>query len=354
MGQLSLRDEVLNLSHQWWQIMVSLLVGGLLGWGAAYIWPSPYRATTQIYVGLDAYRSYADRDFTAYANQPYTNLDDYKNWQMSQLDEIIYLDDILRATLAALQEQSAGWEHVTVSELRKILQAEWRSAGKWSLVAESFNSKQAVQASRVWSQVVVKRIGEAIQSAQDMLRLDIQMQAITQNQVQMDMRDEELKKMKASLPGMRQTIAGMQAGQALEPLQRWRVLSLITRLADFSPSWVALLAVQPGPDALPRAYPGWLDQASAMVDSELPVLQGQLDGLEQERVGLLVEYTRQSKSSLGVSPNLVIEELSDAPTEVSIPRPTGLVTLVGGVLGLLAWVMTRLVQISRRAGNKVQ
>lgn len=354
MEQFSLRDEVLNLSHQWWQILFSLLVGGLLGWGAAYIWPSPYRATTQIYVGLDAYRSYADRDFTAYANQPYTNLDDYKNWQMSQLDEIIYLDDILRATLAALQEQNAGWEQVTVSELRKILQAEWRSAGKWSLVAESFNSKQAVQASRVWSQVVVKRIGEAIQSAQDMLRLDIHMQAITQNQVQIDMRLEDLKKVKASLPGIRQAIASMPVSQGLDPLQRWQLLTLVTRPADFSPTWLALLATQPEPDALPEAYLGWLDQAGAMVDSELPTLQGQLDSLEQDRIGLLVEYTHQSKSSLGVSPNLVIEELSDTPTEGSVVRPIGFLILVGGFLGLLAWVMTCLVQISRAMGNKVQ
>ena len=354
MQQWSFREEILNLSHQWWQIMVFLLVGGLLGWGAACLWPSPYRAATQIYIGLDAYRSYADRDFAAYANQSYTNLDDYKNWQMSQLNEIIFLDEILRATLVALQQQGTGWEQVTVGELRKILQANWRSAGKWSLVAESSNSKQAAQASQAWSQVVVKRVGEAIQSAQDMLRLDIQMQTITRDQVQMDMRLGGLKKVKASLPGIRQAIAGMPDGQALEPLQRWQVLSSITWLADFSPAWVALLATQPRPDSLPEAYPDWLEQAGAMIDSELPALQRQLDSLEQERVGLLVEYTRQSKSSLGVSPNLVIEELSDAPTEESIVRPTGLLTLVGGVLGFLAWVMACLVQISRRAGNKAQ
>jgi hypothetical protein len=349
----SFREEILNFSHQWWQVIVFLLVGSMLGWGAAYLWPSPYRAATHIYIGLDAYRSYADRDFAAYANQPYTNLDDYKNWQMSQLDEIIYMDDILEATLVALQQQGTGWEQVKVGELRKILQADWRSAGKWSLVSESSSPKQAVQASRAWSQVVVKRVGEAIQSAQDMLRLDIQMQAITENQVQMDMRLAELNEMKASLPGMRQAIAGMLPGQALEPLQRWQALSLITQLADFSPAWMALLAGQPGPDALPEAYLSWLDQAGAMVDSELPVLQGQMDDLEQERVSQQVEYTRQSNSSLGVSPNLVIEGISGAPTEVSILRPNGLLTLVGGILGLLAWLMTRLVQISSRAGNKV-
>jgi len=348
----SLREEILNLFHQWWQIMVCILLGGALGWTAAWLWPSPYHAVTTLYVGLDAYRSYADREFAAYANQPYTNLDDYKNWQMSQLDEIIYQDDILQAALSELQQQDQAWQQVTAPELRKILQAEWRSAGKWSLVAVSASAKMAAQASQTWSQVVIKRIEAAISSAQEMLRLDIHMQAVAKEQAQLKTRLAALQNARRELTEMRQELTGYPADQALETRQRWLVLAFVAPLADYSPTWVALLAEQPSPEALPAVYLAWLAQVEVVVDLELPTVQNQSKALEQESANMLADYTLQSQASLGVSPNLIIAARPDTPTEVSIVRPTRLLILIMAGLGLLVWLLMRLVQIARHSGDE--
>jgi hypothetical protein len=50
------------------------------------------------------------------------------------------------------------------------------------------------------------------------------------------------------------------------------------------------------------------------------------------------EYSQANSESLGLSANLVVESVTEAPPEISQPRTTSTLVLVGGLLGLFAWM----------------
>jgi uncharacterized protein involved in exopolysaccharide biosynthesis len=54
------RDEILAAAHRWYWVVASFLLGALLGWLVSFVWPAPYRATLNLYVGLNAYRATRD------------------------------------------------------------------------------------------------------------------------------------------------------------------------------------------------------------------------------------------------------------------------------------------------------
>jgi len=53
----SLRNEIRAASHRWPIPVVFCLVGSLLGLALSYVWPSPQRATKELYVGLEVSQS---------------------------------------------------------------------------------------------------------------------------------------------------------------------------------------------------------------------------------------------------------------------------------------------------------
>jgi hypothetical protein len=95
----------LSIIHRWPTLIAFTLIGCLVGWGVSLFYPPFYRATASLYVGLNPYRAFNDTTFLALANPDYTNIDDYNNWQMSQLNAAIYLDEIIQTTLDRLQER---------------------------------------------------------------------------------------------------------------------------------------------------------------------------------------------------------------------------------------------------------
>ena len=86
----TLRDEILHRAHFWPLPFLVFLAGCLLGWGAALLWPSPYRAETTLHVSYNA-------------DSIFRNPDDYKNWQMEELNTLVLAKGTLQETLARLE-----------------------------------------------------------------------------------------------------------------------------------------------------------------------------------------------------------------------------------------------------------
>ena len=60
------------------------LVGVLLAWTISFLCPSEYRATKEIYVGINIYPSEKnDSELQDADALQFTNSDDFKNWQMA-------------------------------------------------------------------------------------------------------------------------------------------------------------------------------------------------------------------------------------------------------------------------------
>ncbi len=190
----SLSEEIYRAFHRWPTLAGVILLGCLAGWLVSFLMPPYYRAITYIYVALNPYRTYSDTNFLALARPKYSNIDDYKDWQMTQLESVIYLDEFILETLDRLRETNPDWQDFTAAELREILEADWRSAGTWSLIANSPDSDLAEQASSTWSAVVVERVRVAIESARQTFVIDQDLQAISEQIHLNSLRVDELER----------------------------------------------------------------------------------------------------------------------------------------------------------------
>jgi hypothetical protein len=341
-----LREEIYLSLHRWPSMLVLFAIGCLLGWALSAIWPASYRAGSQIHVGLNPYRTYSDVNFLALAKPSYANIDNYHTWQMSQLSSIIYMDQFIQPTLEELRRQDEYWENIDPARLRAMLKAEWRTAGTWNLMANNAQPERAVQAAKAWGDVVVPQVKEAVMASRQTFMIDQDLQATAEEQLQSTLRQQELESTRDALQEWIAAAQKLPGSQPLEPAERWRLLGMVTRLARYTPGWMAALQDQPSPEAPPGDYSPWIGQITAYIDTELEALEQRLAFLEAEQSRLSEQYSIASDKSLGLSPNLEVESVDLIATR--IVRPTVTLVLVGGIVGLLIWVLIQLVMITRR------
>lgn len=342
----SLAEEIYRALHDWPKIAAFFLAGCLIGWLVSLAIPGPYRAAMKLYVGLNPYRAQEDAKFLSSVAPRYSNLDDYKNWQMSQLNAALFLEDSIQETLQALRQQNPAWENVSEDELRRMLRTEWRTAGEWELVAEHRQEELATQAAASWGKIGMSRLEVAVDSARELIRIDQQSGAVAEQIASNQSRLEQIAAGQLKLKEWLVSLGAAPQNQMLEETQRWQILGLVSALATFEPAWMRLLDEQPGAESLPGDYEEWVQQVLVLIDQEIPILEQSIDGLYQKLASLQKQYAAQSDLSLGLSPNLEIQSMAlDAANRV---RPTGVWALLGGILGLGTWVLVELVRITRR------
>jgi hypothetical protein len=344
------REEFYRSLHRWPIIIAFIALGCLSGWGCSLIWPTYYRATSQIYVGLNPYRTYSDANFLALSKPRYANLDNYLYWQMYQLEGAIFLQDFIQETLDRLQQTDTYWKNSDSYQLMNILDAEWRTAGLWSLNAEHSDPARASQAVRAWSEVVVERVKESVQSSRNTFMIDYQLQVVVEKLEEDRLRQQDLRFTKISLLEWRRVNQDLPKTQPMKPDERWHILYLGTHLAKFTPSWQSLLENQPSEDSPQVDYFSWIDQIIQQIDADLAPLEQQITDLEEKQDVLEKEYSLEADKSLGLSPNLEIKEVKDLPTKII--RPTSTLALIGGIIGLLIWVLCQLVIITNRVKDQ--
>jgi hypothetical protein len=227
----TLRDALYEAFNQWPKLVLLFVVGAAIGWGVSQFVPPNYRAIAHIYVGFNPYKVYEDSRFEARANPRYSDIDDYKNYQMSQLDELMNRDETLDATLAKLRQQDSQWEQVDIDQLRAMLDTEWRAAGQWGLTATHRNPEQAAQAAQAWSEVAYDATQQAIDLAEQAIVLDENMGPLYKQKALAEIRQAELLILQKALQEQLQALRQAPADQPLVTGMRWRILGLTTRLA---------------------------------------------------------------------------------------------------------------------------
>jgi hypothetical protein len=342
----TLRDAAYEAFSQWPKLVLLFVVGAAVGWGVGQLVPPNYRAIAHIYVGFNPYKVYEDSRFEARANPRYSDIDDYKNYQMSQLDELMNRDETLNATLAKLRQQDSQWEKVDINQLRAMLDTEWRAAGQWGLTATDKSPEKAAQAAHAWSEVANDATQQAIGLAEQAIILDEAMGPLYKQKALAETRQGELLILQKALQEQLQSLSQAQADQPLDNGMRWRILGLTTRLATYSPTWISLLQEQPPPQAQPQEYTDWIEQLLAYIDSELSVLSQQIAGLDTRLTKMQQEYDTLYESSLGLSQNILIEN-TDFVEPYKIHNPS-LIMLLGGLVGGCAWLFLQLIAIANR------
>jgi hypothetical protein len=340
MNQWSLRTEILTITHRWPIIVVFILAGSLIGWGVSRIYPAPYQATSEFYVGLDVYRWSQDQNVLRFTGGVSFNYpDDYKNWQMANLNVIILTDDVKREVLRRLRERDSYWLDVSREQLGEMMEVYWRNAGKWRIVINNPQPQYAIQAVEIWQDVGIELIQTATFHARNTMLLDIELQSIaaqqTQTQVELTAQQELLK----VIDRMQAEIAQNPANQAVPEALLSQLQAQVAAAAKDTPGWNVLLNDLPVAGSRPAAYQEWLPGVLALLQEEEKLSQLALDRLETEWDQTIESYTFASQSTRGVSPTLQVEKLSESIEPPIRIRPTSTLALIGGLLGLIAWAL---------------
>jgi hypothetical protein len=350
MNSWSLRDEIFTFTHRWPVIVVCFLIGSLLGWGAVELWPSPFRATATLYVGLDPQQTLKQHFVEGYAGVDFGNLTDFKHWQMAQLEVLALSDEYLGETLARLQEAGADWDDTDLPALKRMVHLSWRNAGEWQLTAEDYNPRHARLAVKVWREVIFEKTNASIASSRQLYALDIQLRSIIESQALVQARLETASGIQAALTAWQKNIQANPTARSLETAERWWLLSLAGRAAGWNPRWRLLLTTFPPEASLAEHYLPWVGQITSAMKVQMEASRAHLDTLAQERAKVEAEWESLIKQGRGLAATLTVDKPSGIlPSAVPV-RQSGLAAVVGGVLGLVGWglwVVWRLTQKSK-------
>ncbi len=347
----SLREELTASSQRWYVVLIFIFIGALAGAAISWLAPAPYQASSDIYVGLDVYR--AMRDLNVPIEPEGAN--DYKNWQMEDLEFLLFSQPVLDGTLKALRQEDAYWEDVNTSQLAESLNLYWRNAGKWRLTANHPQARFARQAVRAWKGTAVPFVQNAVEQSRQVLVLDAQIQATAAQQAQLLAHRFQVDHLSDLLQEGAASIAGLPESSSLSnpDLQEFQ-----DQLATVQ-SVYAALSVSAETDGLPvpdlsgsrflngkmpsdASVSDYLAEIQSAVTSLQAVsgsLQAQSDGLETALVDLKERYASASQTSYSLSANLVVEDSSKSPPKIIRLRPTGQMMLTGAILALAAWTI---------------
>ncbi len=330
-----LREKLLTLAYRWYWVVVLFLFGSLVGGIVARILPTNYQATLELYVGLDPYQTQNDRNVAEYAHFEFTNPDDYKHWQMSQLSLLVEFDDVLQETLRRLRALDSYWNGVDIADLRNSVQVYWRNAGKWNLVAEANNPEHASQLVLIWREVIIEKMGEAVAQSRRLLWLDRRLSVIEEQRLAFKLRVNKLSKIEAALGSWQANILAGSDSTSMDIVTYWRLWSLVAQAADYQAGWQSLLERIPAPLAPIEEFVGWIEAVQTMIRADLASIQEEIGALDAEREKLLVEWEQTLPNGRGLSAALVIEQPSDTAPQIEAIRPTTLMLLVGGFASLI-------------------
>lgn len=349
MQEWSLRNEVYAALHRWPLILLYGLVGCALGVLLSFIWPSPWRATAEIYVGMEPYRWSEDENVVAYAlGTRFNYADDYKNWQMSNLNALVSMDDIRIKTLENLRTTDDFWSDINRRALGDMLQVYWRNPGRWRLTADHPDPDIAAAAALAWREVVYETVQTAIGYAQQTFTLDIQLKTLQNQLVTLSAQHADQEAALSGFEMLKAELESIAEGQPVDELTHWQLWSWASHAAQNDPIWVVLLKDLPPAGQTTSAYLAWLERARSTLEQGQQSLQAQIDALASQKAQAEADYAIASQASRGLSANLQLEKMSDTPPKPVAVRPTAQMALIGTILGVLAWATLWLVRLALR------
>lgn len=318
--EFNLRQELLEASHRWQWILVIFVAGALLGWGLSFLLPVQYRAE-------------ADMGVFYQSDAIFRNVDDYKNWEMEQLQAVIFSDNILSLTQQELAKLDVFWKDKTPADLRAMLHVYWRNAGTWHLVAQAPKPAYAVQLVSAWKSTILQHVGGSLQNANEWLRVNTEAQMTARTKLEVESRLRELTQIAATLNLWRESTALSE--KPLAALDYWRIYEAAARLAAQNPAGDELLASFPSPEQPGTAYQAWLEQALGLINGEQEILQIQQPVLAAQLEESTQRLAKLAGDSWGLSAFIRLDALNEEIKDPLPQRSSAFLALTGGLLGIL-------------------
>ena len=338
MSSWNLRDQFSDAIDQWYLILGFITLGALISWGISMVFPSPYRASADLYVGIDITRVNEMEYLIPMAKEEPLNLDDYKNWQLKQLTDIFYSDQVLELALSRLTEEDPAWAEVEVSDFKENIDIYWFDTGIWRLEYQGRDRQQAVEAVQAWLDAGHDYVSGLLAISARVAELDAALEINKDAASQLKLQTVRLEGFLESSAEW-QELFGNGAGSApLSAEERQEFNSWLLLYREDPDTWQVPLSGYPGAGEPANEYAAWLALASQNAQVALEELELQLDILARYREEILPEYHQSLDDSLGLSANIVLRENSATPVVEQIRHP-GTSSLAGTGLGLLAWLI---------------
>ena len=331
----SLREEILAVSHRWWLAVLAFLLGSIIGIGISFLVPASYRAESVLGVGYNA-------------DAIYRNPDDYKNWQLQQLNNLALAPDVLRETLRRLRQTDPYWSDISRKDFHKMLDLSWRNTGAWRFFVNSKSRQRAADAVETWVQVFLDEYRVAVTAAGELFSDSAKVSSLAQIEAEKTARLNQLLAAQSALQGWQGEASQGQVEQPLETTARWRLYSLAASVAGFNSAWASILEDLPPAGAVQADYMQWAKELQSMLNQEVQTLQAELETLTQDRETATHVYEHRLQRSRGLTPTTVVRRSSEQAATVRVIRSRPMYALVGGLLGVLTWLIIWLLR--RRPG----
>jgi hypothetical protein len=338
MGNWNLRDEFLRAIDHWYLIFGFIVFGGLLGFGISSVYPAPYRASADLYVGINITRVNEMQYLIPLAKTEPLNLDDYKNWQLKQLADIFYSDIVLEDALTNLKKETPEWESLSLADFRKNLDIYWYDTGIWRLNYIASNRDMAEMAAYAWLDAGYRYVSDLLEISEQASDLDADLEINKDASSDLKIQKARLASFQESSQEWLNTLSSLESRSPLSEEMLTELESWILSYRRESAVWHIPMGDYPGQGAPASSYLTWLENARLQAAIAGDTIQLQLNELAEERERLLPDYHQSLDESLGLSANLVLQENSST-AEVSRVREPGVVTLAGAALGFLSWLI---------------
>lgn len=324
----SLRSEIFSAAHRWPLPLLAFLLGSLIGWAVAGFVPTPYRAETSLNVTISD-------DLVV------RNPDDFKNSQMGELNMFILSRDVLGETLNRLRNRDGYWNQVSVRDLEGKLNTYWRNTGRWRLVAEDDDPQRAVQLAEAWGRASMDKLAVALFQASRLLDLQTRYAIQSRAKTDLDLRALELEQVQSALVEWQ---AGTSAApdDPLPPLEHNRLADLAARAVRLDPAGLALIDQIPAQPSVPEAYRPWTEEVIAYIQTQREIIGGQQISQQLETNRTFQELNDTIKATHGLTALMQIEPVSEDDIGAQPVRWRTDTALVGGLVGLIAWVLITL------------
>lgn len=345
MDSWKFRDELFKSLNQWYLILGFILIGGGLGFAISYLMPAPYQAVTELYIGIDVERVNKLEYIIPIAETEPLNLDDYKNWQLKQVADILKSENVLNKTLLNLSQAESGPDDLTLGDLRKSFDIYWYDTGIWRLEAVQPEKDQAVEILDAWKKAGHEEISRLLQISKTGNAIDQEIWSYNLAISEIKLKRTKYQAVASSCADWITKLSEFSGTSQLDPelysdIEEWAQLQIET--ASFSLD--AFFDIPAGNESV-AAFIAWFTDKENIAENAVEQLTNEKLILEEERDQKLPEFYQYLDDSLGLSANLVLLP-NNSDIDVRQIYSTGRFAVGGSLLGFLTWIIFTFVRIS--------
>jgi hypothetical protein len=323
----TIRDEFIYLSQRWPYLLLAFLAGSLLGWGLARLLPAAYEAQTRWSVAINA-------------DAEPRNPDDFKNWQLQQLEAFLLSEAVLAETAARLNGMD-------VETLASQVETRWRNTGQWTLAARGGSAEEARTVVAAWSAAGQEQLAAAAGYAQEMLSLERSLRQTRNDLSLVQGRLAVLQQAGDALGIFQAALQNRPEAEPLPELERWNLALIAGQALADDPAAASLLAQMPPPQAPASEYPAFIALVQAGLEQQLSRQDARETALQTAYEEFTAAWQTAEQAAHGLSAYLAVEPLQQGAISAAARQNTGMAALVGGLVGLLVFFGFRLAVRSR-------